>query len=565
MATINEIKQQAAAVKNATQVGENTADRVGGALAGLAEIAEQQDSKFSDLGLLLTIAGSTEAIPITIKSGDIIEVSVKGNTTRKQFSLLQDRDIQEQDVIKFLEGSNGTKYYVATKDANVISIFSDIAETVSVRVNVVEHFFATKKEWASTTSGTALAYEPILTTIAGSTEAIPITIKSGDIIEVSVKGNTTRKQFSLLQDRDIQEQDVIKFLEGSNGTKYYVATKDANVISIFSDIAETVSVRVNVVEHFFATKKELASTTSGIALAEFQYDGFLMTGFYNDVMRLRVFSSYDGIHFDEFVKGNDIVLNNKSYLRDPDLVKNGDWYYISITGSPIYIYKTKDFKNFELHAEINPGIEERTDYWAPEIFKDVSGKFYMIFAAYRDKKEGETVYNVQTYICELNADFNSLVGTPTKLTMPTHEEGYNFDLSIMYDTDKRKYYACDFGGYTLSIFESEIISAGYTIKVQIPLINSDYYEGATIIKRGDFYYVYVTCKYNGWDSTKTKAIGVYIFNKDWVFITFKYCHIADDYPQYDINPSSEGTGNIIISEHAKILPLKFRDFNKLGL
>lgn len=49
MATIDEIKQQAAAVKNATQVGENTAERVGGALAGLADFAEQQDSKLSDL------------------------------------------------------------------------------------------------------------------------------------------------------------------------------------------------------------------------------------------------------------------------------------------------------------------------------------------------------------------------------------------------------------------------------------------------------------------------------------------------------------------------------------
>lgn len=49
MATIDEIKQQAAAVKNATQVGENTAERVGCALAGLAEIAEQHDSKISDL------------------------------------------------------------------------------------------------------------------------------------------------------------------------------------------------------------------------------------------------------------------------------------------------------------------------------------------------------------------------------------------------------------------------------------------------------------------------------------------------------------------------------------
>ena len=43
MATINEIKQQAEAVKNATQVGENTAERVGGALAGLADIAKQHD------------------------------------------------------------------------------------------------------------------------------------------------------------------------------------------------------------------------------------------------------------------------------------------------------------------------------------------------------------------------------------------------------------------------------------------------------------------------------------------------------------------------------------------
>ena len=43
MATINEIKQQAAAVKNATQVGENTAERVGSALSGLADIAKQQD------------------------------------------------------------------------------------------------------------------------------------------------------------------------------------------------------------------------------------------------------------------------------------------------------------------------------------------------------------------------------------------------------------------------------------------------------------------------------------------------------------------------------------------
>lgn len=47
MATIDEIKQQAEAVKNATQVGENTAVRVGGALSGLADIAKQQDAELA--------------------------------------------------------------------------------------------------------------------------------------------------------------------------------------------------------------------------------------------------------------------------------------------------------------------------------------------------------------------------------------------------------------------------------------------------------------------------------------------------------------------------------------
>ena len=64
MATINEIKQQAAAVKNATQVGENTAERVGGALSGLAEIAEQQDSKLS---------GLSDKVAIKDEEGTVVE------------------------------------------------------------------------------------------------------------------------------------------------------------------------------------------------------------------------------------------------------------------------------------------------------------------------------------------------------------------------------------------------------------------------------------------------------------------------------------------------------------
>ncbi len=68
MATIDEIKQQAASVKNATQVGENTAERVGGALAGLAEIAEQQDSKLS---------GLSDKVSIKDEEGDVQDTPFK--------------------------------------------------------------------------------------------------------------------------------------------------------------------------------------------------------------------------------------------------------------------------------------------------------------------------------------------------------------------------------------------------------------------------------------------------------------------------------------------------------
>ena len=91
MATIDEIKQQAAAVKNATQVGENTAERVGGALDGLAEIAEQQDSKISDL--VAANAGSvkseTDITPadanISDEKGNILVQLYGGHIKTKNF------------------------------------------------------------------------------------------------------------------------------------------------------------------------------------------------------------------------------------------------------------------------------------------------------------------------------------------------------------------------------------------------------------------------------------------------------------------------------------------------
>lgn len=91
MATIDEIKQQAASVKNATQVGENTAERVGGALAGLADIAEQQDSKLGDLGSEVSkkadvkTDNSSADLNIADDKGNVLLLLAKGHIKTKNF------------------------------------------------------------------------------------------------------------------------------------------------------------------------------------------------------------------------------------------------------------------------------------------------------------------------------------------------------------------------------------------------------------------------------------------------------------------------------------------------
>lgn len=90
MATINEIKQQAAAVKNATQVGENTAERVGGALAGLAEIAEQQDSKLSGLSDKVAIKdeeGNVQDTPFRVIENEEFIMAVVDSEDRLLFGI----------------------------------------------------------------------------------------------------------------------------------------------------------------------------------------------------------------------------------------------------------------------------------------------------------------------------------------------------------------------------------------------------------------------------------------------------------------------------------------------
>ena len=103
MATIDEIKQQAAAVKNATQVGENTAERVGGALSGLADIAKAQED---NIGKKVDKAAMDVALGKKFDKESVVQVF--GDSEDKVVSqyALPFREIESQEFIKLIVDAN---------------------------------------------------------------------------------------------------------------------------------------------------------------------------------------------------------------------------------------------------------------------------------------------------------------------------------------------------------------------------------------------------------------------------------------------------------------------------
>lgn len=135
MATIDEIKQQAAAVKNATQVGENTAERVGGALAGLADIVEKHDSKLSDLthkvDLIgcykytshLSLKGTKEKeLAFNHKAGQPITLKVSNYSVEALETAKHNVAIYNNNKLLIVLYGNGEKTAIINEDTDLLSL-----------------------------------------------------------------------------------------------------------------------------------------------------------------------------------------------------------------------------------------------------------------------------------------------------------------------------------------------------------------------------------------------------------------------------------------------------------
>ena len=99
MATIDEIKQQAEAVKNATQVGENTAVRVGGALSGLADIAKQQEDNIGKK------ANKADMDVELGKKANTDDVDTKFTEEKERVNAELDKKFDKENVVQTLGNS----------------------------------------------------------------------------------------------------------------------------------------------------------------------------------------------------------------------------------------------------------------------------------------------------------------------------------------------------------------------------------------------------------------------------------------------------------------------------
>lgn len=147
MATIDEIKQQAEAVKNATQVGENTAERVGGALAGLADIAKEQEDKIDKKADKETVNAELG------KKANTSDVDTKFTEEKKRVDAELDKKANAEDVnnsmqeldkklnrnllaIEF-DDDTGELNAIVGQDSTISSVSTDEDGNVIIEQNII--------------------------------------------------------------------------------------------------------------------------------------------------------------------------------------------------------------------------------------------------------------------------------------------------------------------------------------------------------------------------------------------------------------------------------------------
>ena len=126
MATIDEIKQQAAAVKNATQVGENTAVRVGGVLSGLADIVKAQDDNIGKK------ADKEEMNRLLATKANTADVNIKFTEEKKRVNTELAKKFDKESVVQE-SGEAEDKVMSQKAVSEKLSVLSSVVDKASIK------------------------------------------------------------------------------------------------------------------------------------------------------------------------------------------------------------------------------------------------------------------------------------------------------------------------------------------------------------------------------------------------------------------------------------------------
>lgn len=187
MLTIDEIRQQAEAVKNATQVGENTAERVGGALAGLADIAKAQEENIGKkadkaaVDAALDKKADKETVNAELeKKANAEEVASKFKEEAARVDAELDKKANAEEVDSSLKELQNTVFplQVSLSLDKTLLEFTDTEQTVKVSYSIK------RKDAAITPTSLALSINGVMK---------DIDIKASDTIsiEVNKEGEST--------------------------------------------------------------------------------------------------------------------------------------------------------------------------------------------------------------------------------------------------------------------------------------------------------------------------------------------------------------------------------------
>ena len=187
MATIDEIKQQAAAVKNATQVGENTAERVGGALAGLADIAKAHEDnigKKADKAAMDVELGKKadkeEMNRLLATKANTTDVDTKFTEEKKRVDAELDKKANAEEVDSSLKELQNTVFPLQVS----LSLDKTLFEFTGNGQTVKASYSIKRKDVAITPTSLALS-------VNGTMQEIDIKASDTISIEVNKEGEST--------------------------------------------------------------------------------------------------------------------------------------------------------------------------------------------------------------------------------------------------------------------------------------------------------------------------------------------------------------------------------------